>query len=319
MRILVMGTGGFAVPTFKALLDSDHEIVELVTRPPRPVHGRQKTKSAVNPMREVAEQQGIHVTMPASINSPEAIERIAKLNVDLHVVCDYGQILSNAALATARLGGINLHASLLPKYRGAAPINWALYAGEAVTGVTVIHMTVKLDAGPNLVQTETKIRLDEDAVELELRLADLGVSAVSNAIQMLENWDGESQVGEQQDPSLASRAPRLKKADGRVDWSRSAEQIFDQVRAFKPWPGTYTEWQMGQKLMRLVLHQVEVAEQPDVESSPGTIVHDDRTQTIVGCGQGGLRLIEVQPAGKKSMSMADFLRGHRLSSGDSIG
>lgn len=318
MRILVMGTGGFAVPTFEALMQSNHEVVGLVTRPPRPVHSHRKTKTAPNPMREVAERYGLTVAMPLSVNAPEAIASIAKLNVDLLIVCDYGQILSSAALATARLGGINLHASLLPRYRGAAPINWALYHGESVTGVTVIHMTAKLDAGPSLIQTSTPISATEDAVALERRLAEMGAQTVLDALEMLAAWNGESPLGELQNPSLVSKAPRLKKSDGQVDWSRAAQQIVDQVRAFKPWPGTFTTWQMGQKSMRLVLQQVEVAKLEDAEATPGTIAHSDRSQTIVACGQGGLRLIEVQPASKKPMPIADFLRGHPLSIGDSI-
>ncbi|MDG2381781.1 MAG: methionyl-tRNA formyltransferase [Pirellulaceae bacterium] len=319
MRILMMGTGGFAIPTFKALLESEHEVVGLVTRPPRPIHGRRASTPSSNPMRDLAEERGLAVTMPASINDASAVAELAEQAIDLHIVCDYGQILSNAALATARLGGINLHASLLPKYRGAAPINWAIYEGEPITGVTVIHMTVKLDAGPNLVQLQTDIGETEDAIDLEARLAETGVSAVLAAIGQLGNWNGQSSIGEIQDPQQATKAPRLKKKDGRVDWSRTADEIFNQVRAFRPWPGTYTEWQTGKKTMRLALNEVEVAAPIDLEAAPGQIGFIDRSQTVVACGKGGLRLIQVQPAGKKPMPVADFLRGSRLTVGDSIG
>ena len=317
MRILMMGTGGFAVPTFRALLASEHEVLGLVTRPPQPFHGRRKVKVAPNPMRDVAEEAGLSIMMPDSINTPESIEEVKEQHADLHVVCDYGQILSREALTTAPLGGINLHASLLPRYRGAAPINWVIYEGDETTGVTVIHMTAKLDAGPNLVQVETPIAPTEDAVDLESRLADTGTDAVLQAIDMLSAWDRESPIGTLQDGQEVSKAPRLKKSDGRVEWSRTATEIFDQVRAFKPWPGSYTEWQYGRKPMRLALQKVEIAEAP-ADCPPGTIAKTDRDETLVACGQGAIRLIEVQPAGKKAMAMADFLRGHPLSVGDSL-
>lgn len=317
MRILMMGTGGFAVPTFQGLLRSNHEVLGLVTRPPQPFHGRRKAKVAPNPMRDVAEEAGLSIIMPDSINAEDAIRDVAEFKADLHIVCDYGQILSTSALETSQLGGINLHASLLPKYRGAAPINWALYNGESTTGVTVIHMTPKLDAGPNLVQIETPIDAQEDAVTLETRLAEIGADAVSQAVTMLDRWDRQAELGAIQDPKAVSKAPRLKKSDARVDWTRSSLQIFNQVRAFKPWPGTYTEWQTPKGPLRLVLQTVEVADL-NASAPPGTIAHCDREATIIACGHGGLRLLEVQPAGKKTMPIADFLRGHPLSVGDSI-
>ena len=175
MRLVMMGTGPFAVPTFRALLASPHEMLGLVTRPDKPAHRREK--SPANPMREVALQHRLKVFEPESINSPEAQAWLGELAADLFVVCDYGQILSRDILSLARLGGINLHASLLPKYRGAAPINWAIYHGETETGVTVIHMTPQLDAGPCLVQHRTPIGPDETAPDLETRLAELGDSS----------------------------------------------------------------------------------------------------------------------------------------------
>src|SRR5215471_7842277 len=164
LRLLMMGTGPFAVPTFEALLSSPHQTLGLVTRPDRPAHRREKTP--INPMREVAQQHGLEVFEPASINSDEAYAWLRDRNADLFVVCDYGQILSREALSLARLGGINLHASLLPKYRGAAPINWAIYNGETETGITVIHMTPQLDAGPALVQKRVAIEPTETAPHL---------------------------------------------------------------------------------------------------------------------------------------------------------
>ncbi len=319
MRILMMGTGGFAVPTFQSLLQSEHEVLALVTRPPRPIHGRRAQRVAPNPMRQVADEHGLRVLLPESINADDAIKQIDEFNADLHVVCDYGQILSKAALASARLGGINLHASLLPRYRGAAPINWALYHGEKETGVTVIHMTPRLDAGPSLLQRCTPIAPQEDAVELEERLAALGLDAVQASLSLLAQWDGVSPIGEKQDPKLATKAPRLKKADGAVDWSRSAQQIYDQVRAMKPWPGTFTLWQGPRRSMRLVLEQVHVVDAPSPTESPGSVIAAPKAGARIACGQGALELEVVKPEGKKSMPIEDFLRGYPLSPNDRLG
>src|SRR5215831_5886852 len=212
VRIVVMGTGPFAVPMFEAILNSPHRVLALVTRPDRPSHRRDK--SPVNPMREVARSRGMEVFEPESINSAESQQWLREREADLFVVCDYGQILSRETLSLARLGGINLHASLLPKYRGAAPINWAIYYGETETGVTVIHMTPQLDAGPALVQGLVAIEPAETAPQLEARLAKLGAGSVLEAIAKLTS--GESDRGIVQDPKLATKAPRLKKENGLV-------------------------------------------------------------------------------------------------------
>ena len=170
------------------------------------------------------------------------MEQLRELNSDLLVVCDFGQILSSQALSVARLGGINLHGSLLPKYRGAAPVNRAIWNGEEETGVTVLHMTPRLDAGPSLGRKSTAILPDENAGQLEQRLSKLGVDAVAESLTLLQQWDGTSPIGQVQDPGLATNSPRLSKADGRVDWTQSAQRISNQVRALNPWPGTFTAW-----------------------------------------------------------------------------
>ena len=307
-----MGTGGFAVPIFQSLNASVHEIAALVTRPPRPVRGRRRASSK-NPMLEIAEDENLPVHMPESINSSEAQDCLRQLDMELFVVCDYGQILTAKTLQLAKLGGINLHASLLPKYRGAAPINWAIYHGEVETGVTVIHMTPKLDAGPCLAQRSVTISSDETAVELEARLADLGVQSVLDAIKTLTT-PGEP-VGIDQDGLAVTLAPRLKKEDGRVDWSRSAEQIRNQVRALKPWPGTFTDLSDRRRdWLRLILHQVSVVDEPLQPVSPGTMLSLDRNRMVVSTGLGALSLDEVQPAGKRKLSIEEFLRGYSLTS-----
>ncbi len=318
MRIIMMGTGPFAVPTFESLLESEHEVVVLVTRPTPPARSRSKTPA--NPMREVADARGIEVLSPDDVNSEAARSQLSSLRPDLYVVCDYGQILSPEALSIPPLGGINLHGSLLPKYRGAAPVHWAILNGDQETGITVIHMTPKLDGGPVLTVRTTPIGDCETMEELEPRLAILGVEPVHEAIEMLANWDRSSPIGSPQDPALACRAPRLKKSDGAVDWTLSATRIFNQFRALKPWPGTFTHWQRpnGQKL-RLLLDEIAVVDEtvPD-GAEPGSVLASDSQRFEVATGEGRLSLRKVQPAGKRLMTIDEFLRGHPIPVGDRL-
>ena len=317
MRIVTLGTGPFAVPTFAALLDAGHEVPALVTRPTPAARGREK--APLNPMRELAESRGIPVLAPESINTPEARQQLVELHPELLVVCDYGQILSSQSLGVAPLGGINLHGSLLPKYRGAAPVHWAILNGEKETGVTVIHMTPRLDGGPILSVRRTPIGPDETMPELESRLSQLGVDAVKEAISKLAAWDRTSPLGELQDPHQASKAPRLTKQDGAVDWSRSAEQIHNQVRALQPWPGTYTNWlRSSGEPLRLILVQVRSAE-CGVRSESGTVLVSDGKQLVVATGDGALAIERIQPAGKRVMAVDEFLRGYALQVGDRFG
>lgn len=319
MRLLMMGTGPFAVPTFRSLLQSDHQVVGLVTRPIRPPMGRRGR--VLQPMREVADAYQLPTLAPQDVNTSETRSRLRDWAADLLIVCDFGQILSRETLETAPLGGINLHASLLPEYRGAAPINWALFDGRSTTGVTVIHMTPRMDRGPCLVKLSTAIAPDEDAVALEQRLAELGVRAVHQALEKLSVWDGVSAIGEPQDPTRATRAPRLKKSDGLVDWTRSARAIRDQVRAFKPWPGTFTYWHRGdQPAERLILDRVAcVPSDAAPAGPPGTIVQVDSDRVLVATGDQLLALERVQPAGKRVQEIEAFLRGHPMRAGQRLG
>lgn len=325
MRLVMMGTGPFAVPTFRALLDSNHVVLGLMTRPTPPFRGR--GPAPVNPMRELAEQRGISVSAPDSVNSPESIAQLEQWAADLFVVCDYGQILKRDTLARARLGGINLHGSLLPRYRGAAPINWALYNGDPETGVTVIHMTPLLDGGPIIAVHRTPIEPEETAVELERRLAQAGVAPVLESLELLARWDGATPLGAMQDPQLATRAPRLTKADGEVDWGRPARAIRDQVRAFKPWPGTYTQCPSTKgEPVRLILTSVSVvaptaSSQDDATDrlQPGQVVRSDGERLWMRTGDGVLSIEELQPAGKRVMRVGEFLHGHAVPVGTQLG
>ena len=217
MRLIMMGTGPFAVPTYQQLYEARHDVALLVTRPLRSHRG--KEVGPVSAMRDIAHEHATPIYDPEDINAAESRQCLAAVAADLLVVCDYGQILAPETLATARLGGINLHGSLLPKYRGAAPINWALLNGETETGVTVIHMTPRVDAGPCIAQAVTSIAPEETAVELEAKLAESGAWLVRRTLDALAEGRWEALP---QDPALASKAPRLKKTDGAIDWARPA-------------------------------------------------------------------------------------------------
>jgi methionyl-tRNA formyltransferase len=313
MRVVMMGTGPFAVPTLRRLYDSRHELVALFTRPVRPLHG--KSQAEANPMRDAALARGTTVHDPESINDPPARCVLASYHPDLLVVCDYGQILAPATLEIARYGGINLHASLLPKYRGAAPINWAIYHGETETGVTIIHMTPRVDAGPAIAQAATPIDDQETAAELEPRLAALGAPLVLESIDAIEVGTARAIP---QDPALATRAPRLKKELGQVDWTRSATAIANQVRALQPWPKTYTFWQRpaGEPL-RLILDRVHV--EPATSLQAGVVLEADGDRLVIGTGQNTIVVDSIQPAGKRVLSAAEFLRGYPVQSGERFG
>jgi methionyl-tRNA formyltransferase len=320
LRLLMLGTGPFAVPTFQSLLASPHQVLALVTQPTVADAGRRKAIAA--PMRDAAVAARVPIMDPEDVNDPASVQALAAWHADLLVVCDYGQILSPELLALPPLGAINLHGSLLPAYRGAAPINWALLDGCTQTGVTVAHITPKLDSGPVLVQRTTAIGPTEDAVQLEARLAQLGVAAVHEAIALLAAWDRRTPLGTPQDAQRATRARRLRKSDGEADWSRSARQLYDQVRALKPWPGTFTTWRRSpSQEMRLILEQVSVVEESAIAGAapPGTVVRAEKRLLHIATGAGLLSLDRVQPAGKRVMPIDEFLRGHSLQPGNRLG
>ncbi len=310
----MVGTGPFGVPTYRGLYETHHTVVALVTAPLRAARGKPQEASA---LRDIAHEHGTAIYDPESINTPEARIRLREYRGDLLVVCDYGQILSAETLATTRLGGINLHGSLLPKYRGAAPINWAIYHGEAQTGVTVIHMTPRVDAGPCIAQAATDIDPDETAVELEVRLAEMGAWLVRRAIDALEAGRLEALP---QNPALASRAPRLKKSDGLIDWSRGAAAIRNQIRAFQPWPKSFTFWHRSEgEPLRLILDAVDVEERSEPGGPPGSVVETGPEHLAIAAGQGLVLPQCIQPAGKRPMNAAEFLRGYRIKPGERFG
>jgi methionyl-tRNA formyltransferase len=310
----MMGTGPFAAPAFRALYGTRHQVRALVTQPPRSVRGRHEP--ATGPMRPIAAEHGTPILDPESINTPEAQAELRRLEPDLFIVADYGQILSSETLAIARLGGLNLHGSLLPKYRGAAPINWAIYRGETQTGVTVIHMTPALDAGPCLAQARVAIGPDETADDLEPRLAELGAPLVCETIDALQAGTAKPIP---QDPSLVSKARRLRKADGAINWTRPAEQIRNQVRALQPWPGCYTYWHRpGASPLRLIIGRIGVLPSL-VAAEPGTVLEAAGDRLIIVAGHDAVKLEIVQPSGKRPLNAAEFLRGYHVEPGHRFG
>jgi len=312
MRAVMLGTGPFAVPSLCALHASQHEVVLVVSRPPR---GR---RVVLSPVQAVAEDLRIETWLPDSVNSDPARARLASLKPDLLVVCDYGEILKSTTLGVTRLGGINLHGSLLPKYRGAAPVQWAILSGDEVTGNTVIQMTPGLDAGPCLGFQQIPIDPDETAGELESRMAQLGADLVLEVVDQLETGTTKPTL---QDTSQSTKAPRLSKTDGAIQWSQTARQIKNQVRGLQPWPRAYTNWyRADHDPQRLILHRVSVDAGilPPVSATPGTVVSVE-PNVLIATGNELLRLEMLQPAGKRVMKAAEFLRGNALRVGDRLG
>jgi methionyl-tRNA formyltransferase len=334
MRILFMGTGEFAEPTLEALLASRHEVVGLVTNPDRP-SGRER--EMLRHIKQLAVARSVSVFQPESVNTPEGVAGVQNFRPELLVVAAYGQILSNEVLRAAPRGGINVHASLLPKYRGAAPINWAIYHGEKQTGVTIIRMSTKLDAGDMLAQEAVDILPDETAGELEARLAPLGAKL---ALQVIDQIEAGTTKGVKQDPALVTKAPKLKKEHGLIDWSRSAEQVCNQIRAMQPWPTAYTYWHRTEGApVRLIVKKARVehwatvtetgsalvVEEPETTAPPGTVVHVVQGQTgipdqlLVRTSRHDVAIEWLQPAGKRVMTIGEFLLGHRVQVGDRLG
>lgn len=311
----MLGTGPFAVPTFRELYHTGHEIAALVTAPPRTHRGR--PVEPISSIRDVAERHDTPILDPEDVNSPESVTRLAALAADLLVTCDYGQILSPSTLATARRGGVNLHASLLPKYRGAAPIHWAIYHGETVTGVTVIHMTPEIDAGPCIAQARAAIGPDETAAELEVRLAELGARLVCETIDRLAGGRVEPLP---QDPALACKARRIRKTDGLIDWTRPAAALRNHVRAMEPWPKTYTFWHRPDgPPIRLILGPLSVLENRPADIAPGTVIEAGGDRLVIAAGLGAVMPRNMQPAGKRLMPVDEFLRGYHLEPGQRFG
>jgi methionyl-tRNA formyltransferase len=318
MNLVMMGTGSFAEPTFLKLLEGTHPVVGLVTQPDRAAgKERGSTRQAKQGMKEIALGRGIPVLQPESINAPAGVESLKHLRPDLLVVAAYGQILSKEVLSASPLGGINVHASLLPKYRGAAPINWAIYHGETQSGVTIIRMSISLDAGDILAQKAIDILPDETAGELEARLAPLGARLALETVEKLVHGPVQ---GRPQDKSLITKAPKLTKEDGLIEWSRSAFAIGNQIRAMQPWPTAYTFLhRRGYEPLRLIVNRAFATAEGAPDVPAGLVIADGGTLWVC-CVEGtAIEFLELQPAGKRRMSAQEFLRGNTITSNARMG
>ncbi len=323
MRIVFMGTPDFAVPTLEALLAAGHEIALVVTQPDRP-KGRHGTPAA-SPVKEAACAHGIAVYQPTRIRDPECVEYIKQHDADIIVVAAYGQILPEEILTAPRYGCVNVHASLLPKYRGAAPIQWAVINGEKVTGVTTMRMDAGLDTGDIIFAEEVTLDSDETGGSLFEKLSEVGARLCVKTLAAIA--DG-SATYTPQDPAQATKTKTIKKEMGRLDWTKPAVELERLIRGLDPWPGTYTKWN-GKTLK---IHKAAVRENGGTvasdeddptagtdKSQPGTVVGVTRDSIAVQTGDGLLVLKEVQPEGKKSMSCDAFLRGYSIKTGDVLG
>src|SRR5258706_9512595 len=297
MRLVFLGTPAFAVPTLERCVAAGHEVVAVFTQPDRPKGRGQKDASP--PVKVAALRLGLPVHQPERARRPEIIEQLRALAPELMVVVGYGQILPQAILDIPPRGIINVHASLLPKYRGAAPIQWAIARGATHTGVTTMRIDAGIDTCDMLLKWETPIRHEETATELGSRLAVAGADLLVGTLAELDTI-----VLEKQDPALATYAPILKREDGKIDWSMSATQILNRARGCVPWPGCYG-FLRGQRL------HVWKGARASGRLAPGDLRVIDR-HLFAGCGDGAIELIEVQLEGKKRMPAATFLNGFPL-------
>jgi methionyl-tRNA formyltransferase len=296
MRLIFMGTPAFAVPALERIAEAGHNVVAVFTQPDRP-KGRSK-ELAMPPVKQAALRLGLPVFQPERVRTPEVVEQIRSLAPEVIVVVGYGQIIPKSILDIPPHGIINVHASLLPKYRGAAPIQWAIARGETHTGVTTMKINEGLDTGDILLQWETDIGPQENAVDLSVRLAAAGADLLVKTLDALP-----SITPIPQDHSQASYAPILKKEDGKIDWRLSAKEILNRIRGFEPWPGAYG-------FLRGLRFQIRKAAPADVRLGPGELRVMNK-KLYAGCGKGeSIQLLEVQLEGKKRMPAEVFLNGY---------
>ena len=307
IRTVFMGTPEFALSTLKGLIAAGVNMVGVYTQPDRP-KGRGK-KLAASPVKQLALEHEIPVYQPVKLRDPQAVEELRALKPDLIVVVAFGQILPKAVLEIPTYHCINVHASLLPKYRGAAPINKAILDGETETGVTTMLMDVGLDTGDMLVKLSLPIGPDETAGQLHDRLALLGCKAMEETLAQL---CAGTLTAEKQDDELSTYAPMMKKEDGLIDWTCSAQEIHNQVRGLDPWPGAYT--MLDGEVLKIAATAVE-----EGAGEPGTILSADKSGVRIACGQGVLVIDELQLPGKKRLKVINFLSGRPLFVGTRLG
>ncbi len=300
----MLGTPAFAVPTFEALNASRHDVVGLVCQPDRPRGRGQKIVAPAT--KVVAEAQAIAVFQPLRLKDPELMTALGALNADIGVVAAYGRLLPDAMIALPRRGMINVHASLLPKYRGAAPIQRAVMAGEDATGATIMRVVRELDAGPMLAAVTLRIGQDATSLDIEHALAASGAALLVDVVDRLDAGEAIPEIP--QDDRLATHAPKIERGDGAIDWSEPAVRIHNRVRGLHPWPHAFT-FLNGE---RVLVHRTSPhREHASASSTPGTVVAAGQEGIDVATGDGVLRILEIQPEGRRVMAARDWLAGRR--------
>lgn len=297
LRIIFAGTPDFAARHLQALIDSEHQIVGVYSQPDRPAGRGKKLKASE--VKELALANELTVFQPDSLKSDDALAELSSLNADLMIVVAYGLLLPKAILEAPRLGCLNVHGSILPRWRGAAPIQRAIWAGDEETGVTIMQMDEGLDTGDMLHISRCPITTTETSASLYAKLADLGPSALIDTITKLANGEITPQV---QNDELANYAKKLSKDEANIDWSMDAAQIERNIRSFNPWPVCFT--QMGEHTVKV--YQANVVDQ---QGTAGTVLQSDKHGIVIACGTNALNITQVQPQGKKPMAITDFLNG----------
>lgn len=304
MRIVFLGTGEIGVPSLRALAElSSHEVCAVFTQPDRPAGRDLKLRASA--IKQLALELGLPVFQPEKIREPQSMSELQALQPDIIVVVAYGQILPQGILDMPPLGCLNIHASLLPRHRGASPINAAILAGDAESGLTIMQMDVGLDTGDMLFKAATPIESHDTAGSLHDRLAQMAPAALLHTLDLIER---KIAVPEKQDPALATYAPKLAKKDGEIDWKKSAAEIDRQIRGLTPWPGAHTTWPEAQP----VLLKVHRATPTKGAGFPGTVLEASERGILVAAGEEALLLQDVQAAGGKRLAAGAFLRGRAL-------
>ncbi|MEF7437026.1 methionyl-tRNA formyltransferase [Paenibacillus lautus] len=309
MNIVFMGTPAFAVPSLEMLIAEGYTIAAVVTQPDRP-QGRKKVLTPT-PVKEAALRHGIPVLQPQRLRNPEAVAELAEYKPDLIVTAAYGQILPKSVLDMPALGCLNVHGSLLPAYRGGAPIQRSIINGESVTGITLMYMAEGLDTGDMIARTEVPIEDDDTAGTMFEKLSQAGAELLRRELPRLVKGKVEA---EPQDDSKATYAPNLTRDDEKIDWSRTSREIYDQIRGLVPYSGGFTLWN-GEVFKVWAAAKPDSAQKPSGDAQPGTVLELQEKGIVVKTGDGTLTLLTVQPSGKKAMDAAQFVRGTSLTAG----
>ncbi|MEP9410957.1 MAG: methionyl-tRNA formyltransferase [Candidatus Brocadia sp.] len=315
MNVVFMGTPDFAVPSLCSLATSAHKIISVVTQPDRP-KGRSRIPCP-SPVKEVSEKLGLKIMQPVNVNDELVVKQLQNLSPDCIAVVAFGQFLSNSIIRLPRYQCINIHASLLPQFRGAAPINWAIIQGETVTGVTAVVMTAKMDAGDIIARKTTPIFPEETAGDLEKRLASMGADLLIETLNLVETGKA---TYTKQDERKVTFAPKLKKEDGLILWTLETKKIHDLIRGLTPSPGAYTYYlrndSQEKKRVIIVKTQIHDIQKTKTSHNPGRIIDITTCGIHVATGDGFICITQLQPEGKRAMDVQEYLRGHKVTVDD---